>query len=318
MGHHDDGEKCDDAHGGGHDQGHDHAQGDTSARTLAIVAAINVAGFLAELAGGLLFGSVALLSDAVHMLFDALAYTMAFAAAGVAERYDVSERWTFGLHRLEPLSAFLNGVLLVPMVGYILYESAQRFLSPVDIATGPTVALALGGLGVNLLSMYVLQGREMNLNERGAYYHLLGDAGGSVAVVVSTVVVEVTGISVVDPVVAVLIAAVVLWSAGKLLRGSGAIFLHEAPVSRADIEGRLLTVEGVTGLRDSHTWQICSEITVATVQVDVAVADLEAAAALTERLHRELSDLGVDHATVELCHDGYDRDVRLSAHAHGH
>jgi len=177
--------------------------------------------------------------------------------------------------------------------------------------------LALGGLGVNLLSVYVLQGREMNLNERGAYYHLLGDAGGSVAVVVSMVVVEFTGFTVVDPVIAVFIAVLVLWSAGKLLRGSGEIFLHAAPVTRGDIETRLRTVPGVTGISDSHTWQICSEITVATVQVDVTVEDVEAAAALTERLHRELSDLGVDHATVELCHEDYDRAVQLTAHAHG-
>ena len=131
------------------------------------------------------------------------------------------------------------------------------------------------------------------------------------------IVVEFTGISVIDPVVAVLIAAVVLWSAATLFRGSGTIFLHEAPVTRADVEERLRTVDGVTGLRDGYTWQICSEIAVATVQVDVAVGDLEEAAALTERLHRELADLGVDHATVELCHDGYDRGVQLNAHVHG-
>ncbi|ALG83015.1 cation diffusion facilitator family transporter [Halanaeroarchaeum sulfurireducens] len=306
------GDACDAADGG---PGHS-SHGERSARTLALVAAINVVGFFAELAGGLLFGSVALLSDAVHMLFDALAYGMAFAAASLAERYDASDRWSYGLHRLEPLSAFLNGVLLVPMVGYILYESVQRFLSPVDIATGPTIALAIGGLGVNVLSMAVLQGDDMNLNERGAYYHLLGDAGGSVAVIVSMIVVGHTGISVIDPVVAVLIAAVVLWSAGNLLRGSGAIFLHEAPVTRADVEARLQTVDGVTGLRDVHAWQICSEITVEAVQVDVAVADIEEAAAVTERLYRELADLGVDHATVELCHEGYDRGVQLNAHAH--
>ena len=111
---------CDRPHDGSHD--HDLHDSDRSARTLALVAAINVVGFLAELAGGLLFGSVALLSDAVHMVFDALAYGMAFAAASLAERYDGSDRWSYGLHRLEPLSAFLNGVLLIPMVGYILYE----------------------------------------------------------------------------------------------------------------------------------------------------------------------------------------------------
>ena len=131
---------------------HDHGHGTgRSGRKLALVAAINVVGFLAELAGGLLFGSVALLSDAVHMLFDALAYVMAFAAAYVASEYDTSDRWSYGLHRLEPLSAFLNGVLLVPMVAFVLYESYGRFLDPVAIATVPTLAIAVGRLCVNAL-----------------------------------------------------------------------------------------------------------------------------------------------------------------------
>ena len=131
---------------------HDHGHGTgRSGRKLALVAAINVVGFFAELAGGLLFGSVALLSDAVHMLFDALAYVIAFAAAYVASEYDTSDRWSYGLHRLEPLSAFLNGVLLVPMVAFVLYESYGRFLDPVAIATVPTLAIAVGGLCVNAL-----------------------------------------------------------------------------------------------------------------------------------------------------------------------
>ncbi|MFB6149407.1 MAG: cation diffusion facilitator family transporter, partial [Halobacteriales archaeon] len=152
-------------------QDHDHSHGHErarSSRTLALVAAINLVGFVAELAGGLLFGSVALLSDAVHMLFDALSYVMAFVASYVADRYEGSTRWSYGLHRLEPLAAFLNGVLLIPMVGYILWESYQRFLEPVAINPELTLIIATGGLLVNIGSVYVLQGGEMSLNERGA------------------------------------------------------------------------------------------------------------------------------------------------------
>lgn len=301
--------------GGGHGHAHGTHTGGSDARRLGLVALINAVGFVLELVGGLMFGSVALLSDAAHMLFDGLAYGMAFSAAAVAHRYDTSDRWSFGLHRLEPLSAFLNGVLLVPMVVFILVESYNRFLTPIDIATGPTIALATGGLLINLLSVYVLQGREMNLNERGAFYHLLGDAGASVAVIVSTVVIRFTGIRVVDPLTAALIAVVVLWSAGKLLLGSGAIFLQAAPVSRSDIETNLGQIDGVTSVVDCHTWQICSEITVATVQVDAAVEDLEGATLLTDRVHEVLAELGVDHATVELSRFA-DRDVTLDAHGH--
>lgn len=288
---------------------HGHDAASTSSRTLAVVSAINLLGFLAELAGGLLFGSVALLSDAVHMLFDALAYVMAFTASRVAERYDASDRWSYGLHRLEPLSAFINGLLLVPMVGFILWESYRRFLEPVDIGTGPTVAIAAGGLLVNLGSVYVLHDGELSLNEKGAFYHLLGDAGGSVAVIVSTIVVEVTGIRVVDPVTAGLIAVVVAWSALKVLRGSGDVFLLKAPVDIDAVRADVSALDGVERVADFHAWQVCSQVTVATTHVETSAGTMAEAEAVSGRIHDMLARRGVDHATVELRSPAEDRRV---------
>lgn len=303
----------------GHDHSHDHSHGhgtSSSSRKLALVAGINLLGFVAEFAGGLLFGSVALLSDAVHMLFDALAYVMAFAASYVADRYEGSERWSYGLHRLEPLAAFLNGVLLIPMVGYILWEAYQRFLTPVDIGTVPTLVIAFGGLAINVGSVLVLHGGEMSLNERGAFYHLLGDAGGSIAVIVSVLVVEFTGLSVIDPIAAGLIAAVVLWSAGKVLRGSGAIFFLRTPFDPGAVRADLEAVEGVDRVDDWHAWQICSQITVATAHVETSVETMREAEVVNERLHHVLEDHGVDHATIELCSAYADRHTHLNAHVH--
>jgi cobalt-zinc-cadmium efflux system protein len=298
--------------------GHSHGHGgsSTSSRKLAAVSVINLLGFLAELAGGLLFGSVALLSDAFHMLFDALAYVMAFAAAYVADHYGDGDEWSYGFHRLEPFAAFLNGVLLLPMVGFILWESYQRFLNPIEIGTGPTLAIAFGGLLVNVGSVYVLQGGEMSLNERGAFYHLLGDAGGSVAVIVSTVVIEVTGIRIIDPITAALIAVVVTWSAVKVLRGSGAIFFHRTPFDTDEIRTHLLGVEGVKSVDDFHAWQICSQITVATTHIETTVETMAEAEDMTRRIHEELAHHGIDHATVELCPSYGDRDTHLNNHAH--
>ncbi len=303
--------------GNDHD-GHGHAHGgsDASTRKLAVVASINLVGFVAEFAGGLLFGSVALLSDAVHMLFDALAYVMAFAASALAERYEVSDRWSYGLHRLEPLSAFLNGVLLFPMVGFILYESYHRFLDPVAVGTGPTLALASAGLVVNVASVFVLEGDDLSLNEKGAFYHLVGDAGASVAVIVSTVVVDVTGVAVVDPVTAVLIAGIVVWSALKLLKGSGEIFLHTSAVSGPDARECLRDLDGVDRVVDFHSWQICSEITVVTTHIHASVDSADEAETVTHEIHDELDALGADHATVELCLGDNCRGVHLDAHSH--
>ncbi len=295
---------------------HGHGTASTSSSKLAAVAAINLVGFLAELAGGLLFGSVALLSDAFHMLFDALAYVMAFAAAHLANRYGEDDRWSFGLHRLEPLSAFVNGLLLLPMVGFILWESYQRFLDPIAIGTGPTLVIATGGLVVNLVSVVILQDDEMSLNERGAFYHLLGDAGGSIAVIGSTLIIAVTGYRVVDPLVAGLIALLVTWSAGKVLLGSGAIFLHKTPFDQEAVRASLLEIEGVAGIDDLHAWQICSQITVATAHLETSVESMESGEQVTRCAHDVLAAYDVDHATVELFPRNGNRDGYLNDCCH--
>lgn len=287
-----------------------------SSRKLALVSVINLLGFVAELSGGLLFGSVALLSDAVHMLFDALAYVMAFTASYVADRYDRSDHWSYGLHRLEPLAAFLNGILLIPMVGYILWESYQRFLSPIEIGTLPTLVIAFVGLLINVGSIYILQGGEMSLNEKGAFYHLLGDAGGSIAVIVAVVTVEVSGLTIIDPIAAALIAGIILWSAGKVLRGSGAIFFLKTPIEPSEVRDEIESVAGVERVEDWHAWQICSQITVATVHVETPVETMNEAERLNRQIHEVLAGHGVDHATVELCPLYSDRHTYLNYHRH--
>ena len=294
------------------DQG-GHTDGESrSTRTLAVVAVINFVGFVVELAGGLAFGSVALISDAFHMLFDMLAYVMAFSASYTAERFEGGEQWSYGLHRLEPAAAFLNGALLIPMVGYILWESYQRFLNPVDIDPMLTLVIAVGGLLVNLGSVYVLQGGEMSLNERGAFYHLLGDAGGSVAVIISTVAVAAFDLPIADPIAAVLIGAIVLWSAGKVLRESTAILLDRSPISSEEVRAELQNLESVDVIEDFHIWQVCSQLTVATVRLTVHSESLADQQAVRQAVHERLVEWGIDHATVE-CLEGTAPDVVQTA-----
>ena len=304
------------------DHGHDHTEHDEhtdhagaaslGSRTLAVVAGINFVGFVVELVGGLAFGSVALVSDALHMLFDMLAYVMAFAASYTAERYDGGEEWSYGLHRLEPAAAFLNGILLVPMVGYILWESYQRFLNPVDIDPVLTLVIATGGLLVNLGSVYILQSGEMSLNERGAFYHLLGDAGGSIAVIVSTVAVWLFDIPVIDPVAAVLIGTLVLWSAGRVLKESTAILLERSPVPSDEIRAELQSIDNVGAINDLHIWQVCSQLTVATVRLTTRSESLTDQRAVQQAVHERLAEWGIDHVTVE-CLDTTAPDVVQSA-----
>jgi cobalt-zinc-cadmium efflux system protein len=164
--------------------------------------------------------------------------------------------------------------------------------------------------------VFILQGGEMSLNEKGAFYHLLGDAGGSIAVIVSVLAIEFTGIRVVDPITAALIAGIVLWSAGKVLRGSGAIFFLKTPFKPDGVRTDVQAIEGVDAVDDWHAWQICSQLTIATIHVETAVETMDEAELVTRRVHDVLADHGVDHATVELCRAYDERDTHLNAHAH--
>lgn len=283
-------------------EGHSHEHGeDASVRTLGAVAAINLAGFVIELLGGLAFGSVALVGDAFHMLFDSLAYVMALIAAYIGTKSEPGEYWSYGLSRVEPFAAFLNGVLLVPMVVFLLWESYQRYLSPVDIDPWMTMLLGTGGLVINLVSVYVVQGGEMSLNERGAFYHLLGDAGASVAVILSMLFVEFGGYYIADPITAALIAVIIIWSAVKLLRESGAIFFQRSPISVDVLEARIDALNDVTAVSDVHVWSLSSRLDVATVHVTSDAETIserdELKRSITELLHDEF---GIDHVTIDV------------------
>ena len=294
-----------------HDQASDPT--DQSTRKLGLVAGINLVGFVIELVGGLAFGSVALLGDAFHMLFDALAYVVALGATVIARRSNPSGRWSYGLHRVEPFAAFLNGVLLVPMVLYLVYESYQRYLSPVDIDATMTIILAAGGLLINIGSVYVLHGDEMSLNERGAFYHLLGDAGASVAVIVSMLVIKFTGLTIVDPLTAVLIAGLIIWSAVKLLRESGAIFFQQSPIDPDDVREALTALDGVAAVEDLHVWSLSSQILLAEVYVTDTTATIEERDDLVQRIHETLKvEFDVNHATVEVVNKSHDHTLARS------
>ena len=293
-----------------HEHGETTEQGERGARKLGLVAAINLLGFVIELAGGLAFGSVALIGDALHMLFDAIAYVIAFGATVIARRSNPGGRWSYGLHRIEPFAAFLNGVLLVPMVLYLVYESYQRYLSPVEIDAGMTMILATGGLLINLASVYILRGGEMSLNERGAFYHLLGDAGASVAVIVSMLVVMFTDFLIIDPLTAVLIAGLIVWSAVILLRESGAIFFQQSPVDPGEIRSSIEALDGVQSVEDLHVWSLSSQISVASVYVVDSTTTIEDRDTLVETIHEQLeSGFGITHATVEVVNQRHEHSL---------
>lgn len=294
-----------------HDE-HNHERKDGS--RLGIVAIINFVGFIIEFAGGIAFGSIALLSDAFHMLFDMFAYVIAYMASSVAQKYD-NEKWGIGIHRIEPFAAFINGFFLLPLVGYILWESYNRYLNPSEIEVIPVIAIGVFGLIVNLISVYILNGNDLSMNEKGAFYHLLGDAGGSIAVIVSAVVVSIFDARIIDPLVAVLISVLILWSAVKVILGSGSIFFHRTAVNDSKIDENISSIDGIKNVKCIHTWRICSQITFATVHASTSDDKSYNSDILNSQIHQILSEEGVNHATVEL-RRGFSDNPCLMNHEH--
>lgn len=260
-----------------------------------VVILLNLLGFVLEVSGGILLGSVALLTDGLHMLFDMSAYTVAFIAMYVAGRSS-----NYHKHRVEPLAALVNAVLLFVLVGFILFESYNRVSNPTDIDTGLVVVISVIGLLINLLSVYVLETDDMSLNERGAVYHLLGDTGGSIGVIVAMVGVAVTGNQVIDPIIAVIIAILILWSAVRILINTKRIFMHNSPVDESTLRRRMNNISSVESVCCVHTWQICSQITAATVHL----ASSENQDEVRNQVHNILKDYSIDHSTVEVRDSG--------------
>ncbi|WP_369132181.1 cation diffusion facilitator family transporter [Modestobacter sp. I12A-02662] len=245
----------------GHDHGHAHGTVAAGHRgRLTVVLALTGTVFVVEVVGALLSGSLALLADAGHMATDALGIGMALTAVTLAQR-PARGRRTFGLQRLEVLAAVANGLLLLGVGGYVLVEAVRRIGDPPEIHSGWMLSVALLGLAVNLGSLALLRsGQGDSLNLRGAYLEVLGDALGSVAVIVAAVVIATTGWTAADVLASFAVGCLVLPRAWSLLREAFDVLLEAAPrgVDLAEVRAHVLGVPGVLAVHDLHAWTITS------------------------------------------------------------
>ena len=257
--------------------GHDHAHGHGTVSAahrgrLALVLALTGVVFVVEVVGALLSGSLALLADAGHMATDALGIGMALGAVGLAQR-PARGRRTFGLQRLEVLAAVGNGLLLLLVGGYVVVEAVRRIGDPPEIHSGWMLGVALLGLAVNVGSLGLLRaGQGESLNTRGAYLEVVGDALGSVAVIVAAVVIMATGWTGADVVASLAVGALVLPRAWSLLREALDVLLEAAPrgVDLDQVRAHVLGVPGVLDVHDLHAWTITSGLPVLSAHVVVS------------------------------------------------
>jgi cobalt-zinc-cadmium efflux system protein len=259
-------------HGHKHAPGHGHSAAGAHRGRLLAVFGLATAVLVAQVAGGVLSGSLALLADAGHMLVDAAGIGLALLAIRFAAR-PASGTKTFGYYRVEILAAVGNAVLLLTVAALVLIEAAQRLASPPPVASGTMLAVAVAGLAANAVSLWVLHGGQAaSLNLRGAYLEVLGDLLGSVAVIVAAVVISLTGWRLADPVASAAIGLLILPRTWALLREAVDVLLEATPkgVDLHHVRAHILAVAGVTDCHDLHAWTITSGMPVLSAHVVLA------------------------------------------------
>lgn len=287
-----------------------HPQG---GRALAVVIAMTTTIFLAELIGGLVSGSLALLADAGHMLSDSAGLVLA-AVALLVGRKPANRKSTFGYRRAEVLSALVNAIAVALIAIWILIEAIRRVGSDVAIDTGLMMIVATIGLLANLISAAMLHraaGESMNI--RGAYLHVLVDLFGSVAVLVAGGIIYATGWVLADTIASVLIVALVLPRAWQLLKQAGAVLMEQVPggIDISDIQQRIEALDGVKQVHDLHVWTIDGEELIATLHVvrdasDPNAAGSEADCHVLDDVQRALREHeGITHSTVQIEQPGH-------------
>ncbi|MDH3520397.1 MAG: cation diffusion facilitator family transporter [Myxococcales bacterium] len=227
-------------------------------RRLATALALAVAYMIAEVVGGFLTGSLALLADAGHMLSDAAALVLALFASWVAGR-PADSRWTYGHARAEILAALAQGLALVGVALIIATEALDRLGDPREVLGAGMFAIASGGLAVNLVALFILNaGREESLNVRGAWLHVLGDALGSVGAMIAGALIWAFAWTWVDPVASLAICALVLVSAWHLIREAVDVLMEAAPrgLDIEEITRSLCALDGVRSVHDLHVWSV--------------------------------------------------------------
>ena len=302
---------------------HQHTPSDGNAKRLLFAFLITAIFMVAEVIGGLLSGSLALLADAGHMLTDAAALLFALMAVHFARR-PPNARHTFGWLRLTTLAAFVNAIALVLITILIVWEAIQRFSHPQPVAGWAMLVIAIAGLLANLFSFWILHSGsgEKNLNVRAAALHVLGDLLGSVGAIVAAVVILWTGWTPIDPILSVLVSCLVLRSAWSLLKESVNELLEGAPsaIDIAALKRNLSrSIPEVRNVHHVHIWLV-GEKPLMTLHVQVVPPHDHDA--LLERIHHFLAhEYQIEHATVQmeyqLCH-GPDCDLNEHDHTAGH
>ncbi|MEJ7624046.1 MAG: cation diffusion facilitator family transporter [Pyrinomonadaceae bacterium] len=280
---------------------HDHSHGSDRTGRLKIALILTFLYMFAEAIGGWLTNSLALIADAGHMLTDVAALSLTIGAIWFASRPATAKK-TFGYYRLEILAAFVNGIALVLLSIWVIYEAVERWQSPPSINGLHLTFIAFGGLIVNVIAAKLLHGgSDTDLNMRAAWLHVMGDLLGSVAVIVAGVLIFFFGWLWADPLCSVLISVIIIIGSWRLILESVNVLLVGTPahINLSAVETAITGTDGVGSVHDLHVWTISSgtDALSAHIRHDESVPHAELLARVRERLH---NGFGIDHLTIQM------------------
>jgi cobalt-zinc-cadmium efflux system protein len=267
---------------------------------------------VAEVVGGLVANSLALLADAGHMLTDVAALALSLFVAWFSRR-PVTARRTYGFLRSEILAAFINGGVLLLLSAWIIWEAVLRLRDPEPIAGGVMLGVALLGLVVNLASAWILQpASRTSLNVRGAYLHVLADLLGSVGTVVAAVLVQVSGWYTADPVASLFVTLLIVRGSWRLVRESVDILLESSPahIALGAVRAQLEAIPGIESVHDLHVWSVTTGVVA--MSAHAIVREPERHQHVLEHVHDAMRLFGIQHVTVQLeRREMYEREMHL-------
>lgn len=281
---------------------------------MGIAVGITASFFVIELIGGILTNSLALQTDALHMLTDVFALGYALVAVWIAQR-PVSLKRTYGYYRVEILSAFLNGIFLWAVVIFVLYEALQRIQQPPDVQSLNMLIIAVLGLIANgLVALTLSRSKNESLNIKGAFLHVLADVLGSVGAISAGLIMFFTGWNQADSIASILIGVLVFYSSGKIVRDSVNVLLEGVPphIDVSSLERRILGMKGVKNVHDLHVWSIADTKMCCMSSHVVVEEGTDRRELITKLIDILKGEFGIDHTTIQL----EDKDYPRAANEH--
>ncbi len=284
----------------------------SSSKLLLLALGITLAFALVEIIGGILSGSLALLSDAGHMFTDVLALGLSLGASLVTTKRP-TKRHTFGFHRIEILAALVNGIILAVLSIIIILEALERIGRPPSVDSSLMLLVSMIGLGANLMGMYILRDKtKENLNVKGAYLHMLGDLLSSLGVILAALLIFLFNLTVADAIVSVVIGAVIIVGAYRLVDQSIAILLEATPdhIDMEEVERVLMEIEGVERVHDLHAWTLTSGVYAMSLHIVVKDRPIDFCNNLIVKANQLLRErYQVTHSTIQIETEGENRCV---------